>query len=314
MTTIQKQLKDLLSIDEKTSATIFITLFVFILGIIITQSVRIYLEYRERRHFRKLFRLNLIELLKKVRVQSDIYRKNAALLRIESIGKITLKKKDISQVQTLNKIGHKETFNAFFNGIENWPNNQDKYRRAFNCIWDALYSLEYWQDINLDKFNQDFAELNNKRNIVIAEYMDLIDSSLINANLKNEDPRVAEYHLKLQDLHRTWQNLQNRKNQTVFHRHIVVKNKILNNDFPDLEIPLIFKTNKLLNQAVLNYLNLKALMKANEYKIMNLYYVYRKGGRLINVSMNIIEENKRVKIWNLIKNKFIKSKRKVIRF
>ncbi len=293
MNSLQDIIKTVFNIDENTSATIIITLFVFVVGIIIHSSIRIVSKYMKRINIRKMFLLNLHDLQKKSNHQAEKYKATASQFDFNHTGNFALYRIDISQLEILKEIGYTNSYNAFFSGIENIYRLKNIYRKAFTKMWEAVFALKYWQEKSEDLtfFNKTYASHMEKRNQSLKPYHQLIDSSVTDkANLNNPDQNIVSYFKRVNSIHYEWQQLETpyRERVDVHHQNVVLKHRKLNMEYQRLNIPILNITNTYLLEASSHFTNLSNLLKTYKEMYNSFSLTFRKHSRLINKGRRIL--------------------------
>jgi hypothetical protein len=292
MSQLQEYLNKTFNIDDRTSATIIITLFVFVLGILVNQLLKVISDFLKRKNLRKIFLLNLSELEKRALKQSHEYKSSSEQFSFTYTENFNLQKIDISQLIILKELGYKDTFNAFFSGIENWFKFKNLYRKAFNKIWDAIFAMDFWQGISLEMnhFNTAYSAYNEKRNLALQAFQTLLESKINTENLNHQDSNIAGYYRSLNIIVSDWQRLPKRSRADIIHRNIVLKVRIINRKFEKFNIPIIVDFNSFLLEASLQYQNIRLLYKVYNDRFTSLSILFRKHSRLINKGHLILKK------------------------
>ncbi len=161
MIALHEYLQKAFYIDSNTSATLLITLFVFIAGMLLRLIVIVISNYIKRRRIRKTFNINLRELIKEINEQSIAFENTIETLSIENSEPFRYKRKTISTLSSINNLGYYKIYDAYFHGLENLVKlKMNVKREIFTSMWNSIKSVEYWhnfsfQDKNrlIDKYN-----------------------------------------------------------------------------------------------------------------------------------------------------------------
>jgi hypothetical protein len=194
-------------IDPDTSATILITLFVFVSGLIITAVASYIAGLINRNTRREIMRLNLIDFAKQLDTQAHSYRRFSRQLNVKNYKTVTFSRSDISQTSNLKVVGYENMYNAFFH-LPTWPNRSKKLK-AFSQIWQIIEVVTYWQQKATEDYEQFlplYNEYNQRRNEAVSEYFDFIRPILISANKKVIDAGYAEYLSAVDAIHVAFEN------------------------------------------------------------------------------------------------------------
>lgn len=166
MRTILEFVNRIFDIDNETSATVIITLTVFILGYFLNWIYRIVKAYNKRKAIRKLISDLLKEISKTSIVQAKHFIEFKNILTIEHFGVFDLKKTPINHLNNIIKIDFITIYDAFFTGLENLFFKKKK-RMLFNKIWSHISTLIYWEQQypkGLEAFIKKFNEYEDNRN------------------------------------------------------------------------------------------------------------------------------------------------------
>lgn len=145
----QKFIEDAFNIDSNTSATIIITILVFVLGYIITSLAKGTSKFFLRQANRKLFIKNLETLITSLRKRQEVLQEQLKHLEIERITVVPLAKIQFFQAQILYSMGYKTSFECFFIGFENvlrWRKNKKLRNKAFVKVWENMANIEFWEN------------------------------------------------------------------------------------------------------------------------------------------------------------------------
>lgn len=290
MTNLQAYLEKSYGIDPNTSATIFITLFIFLVGIVIQQSLSFFGKYMQRRKTRKIFKISLKGFISQVEKQSKEYNKTAQSLSFDKENKFEFKRATIATLSILNDIGYQQTYEAFFFGLENFFKFKvDLKLKAFNKIWDSIKSVEFWHDNSFGEVTQFMDKYNNfneKRNNATENHRKFFEDIML-SHIGQKDPeRIGIYLQAAQRIHTQWQNYPNRTRPNIIHKQLIVRLRILNKKNQDINIAN--RMNDDLLEASLWFQNQNSLLKAHRNQFVIYSRIFRMYYRLCKKANEIL--------------------------
>ena len=187
-----------LGITSDTAATIVLTLFTIFLASFFTEIITSFKSYLQRRVYRKLLKINLVELKKGLHKQADSYDKFSKQLNIEYTGGYTFTSCSIPAHNLISQIGYENIYKALFNGIENiFPSF--KKTTAFNNIWETIEFLKLFHQKSFEdsvKYGIKNAEINEQRNKCV-ESVNRITLALI---INREDEPTTDFYQYLKTI------------------------------------------------------------------------------------------------------------------
>lgn len=287
---IQKYLESVFEIDANTSATILITLSIFIIGISIQQLLLLFSKFIERRKTRKIFKISLTGFIKQVKKQSEGYNETAKSFTFDEQTNFEFTRATIYTLSSLNSIGYQKTYEAFFTGFENiWKCNLNLKLKAFNKVWDSIKSVEFWhqksfEDLSdfIDKYN----DLNEKRNIAIENHRRFFESIITEINNKSVPAKVGLYIQDVDRIHVDWQKLKNRTRPNIIHRYLIIKLRIINRKNSNIKI--VNRMNENLLDATKEYQNQRNLLKTQKDQFENYSMNFKLFYRLSSKAKNVL--------------------------
>ena len=116
---MQEFIEKYFKIGHDASATLIVTLIIFILGYAISAIVYILSRYFNRRSHRKMFINNLLGLNKAIKAQENGFLATLKSMNFEENTFWVYDKVDFFQLSAFREIGYKDSFKSFFYGIEN---------------------------------------------------------------------------------------------------------------------------------------------------------------------------------------------------
>jgi hypothetical protein len=271
---MQEFIEKLFNIGHDASATIIITILVFVLGYIITGIGRIISNFIRRAAVRKLFLENIKSLNVSIREQERIYKVMADAFYIHKDPSWDTFKVELFQIAVFKEISYKETFQAFFTGIENVFSCKKKIKRkAFNKLWENVASAELWTNKAFNDFTPTL-EKYNSYDTARAEAITTMRKAwekAFSAGAKGQlPPNELEYYTKMGEITLDYKIIptQERTKPFVTHRKLVLRMRILSKKYAPI-------SNRDLNDAAME----ASYQYANMRNILNVvreqYLIYK---------------------------------------
>lgn len=282
-------INELFSIQNETSATIVITLTIFILGFILTGVMNIIRAYNSRKSIRNLFIDLLIEVSKTALKQADYFKSFEDILSIENKDFFRLKKTPINHLDNLSKLSINAFHEAYFTGFENIFCRKIR-QKAFNKIWIHISSLSFWEEKHhneLKDFINKFNSYENKRNDELETWRKISDQLIYMAQQQNVEGKLREYFTKYDKIVYTWQNAGQNTHYFVVQRDLIEPLRKLNREYKELPFVLTL-TNPLLG-VTSGYENLVSLLNVNKITYHSHYQSYKNSGRIIAKAIKILK-------------------------
>jgi hypothetical protein len=274
MREIQLILQVWFNIDPNTSATIIITVIVFILGISIQQFIQLISNLRSRSRTRRVFRNALETHIKQVRRQSSGYLKTSETVKFDSNSPLEVMRATIFSASSFENIGFKETFLAYF----------------FNKIWESIHSVDRWfikANEDISYFLENSNRHNEKRNTAADNHRKVIDFLAATYNGKEVEKKLADYLVKLDAIHTQWQNLENATRPDILHTELIVPTRNLNNQHRDLEIAIRMNDNLL--AASMEFQNQRNLVDATKVQFFRYSVSFKMYAMVMEKGMKILK-------------------------
>jgi len=257
-------LENTFSINDNTSATIIITLTVFILGYIITGLAKSISAYINRIKYRNLFKEMIIEIARCSEIQSDNINKLIGTINIANNGYFNLKKQNINLLNNFNQISFESFYGSYFKGIENLFNRKKiiYFNKTFGLI-DALTKNEIQILIELDKcvinFNKHADNWNDSTEKVKLSIEDL------NLYLDGQDVPiyVGEFFQQIDKLISDWQKFENPTRYDIVYNNLIKPIIKLYNENKHVDLVKISKT--LLDRLMDSEYNYQSMCKSLEF-------------------------------------------------
>lgn len=291
---MQKVIENFFDIGHDASATVIITLLIFILGYLITGVVFVISKFLQRRANRKMFINNLTSLNKTVEFQEKVL--TSLLKNIDFVeNKLGVYNKvDYFQLMLFHEMSYKDTFKSFFHGFENQISvciKKPLKRKAFTKVWSILSNIEFWDKKMIDGYYEMFERYNKfgaARNKAINElrqmweYLLLVDPntiSQIHKSYLNELALIVKKFSKTPTLKRVGPYFVN--------RNLVLKIRILNKKYPTLPFVKEF-TDKCLEVSS-EYIDMELLVRNTKQQYQIYYYTFREWSRSTKKIIKILQ-------------------------
>lgn len=188
-----------LGISNDITATICVTIVVFLFGVVVNIIIHNFRNYKERSIHRKISKINHKLLIDGLRKEAKNLKCFSNQLIIDHHGSYSYMSIDLPYVIILKKIGYANLYKAYFTGIENFFS---MWRRskidAFNDLWLTAEFLSI-HHINSRIKGEKYIELNGKynelRNFEVQKAQDLLEEFRIrfNRQLESSEPLAVFY-------------------------------------------------------------------------------------------------------------------------
>lgn len=289
MKIIIEYLNNLFNIDNETSATIVITLTVFILGFIITWFINVLRKYFNRRRTRKLFLDLLKEIARTTLRQSNNFFDFSKKLTIENQDIFELDKSPINHLDNISRLSINSFHEAFFTGPENLCCRIIK-QKAFNKIWIHISALSYWEQQypnDLKEFINKFNNYEDKRNEELENWRKLSDELIFQVRQQGPTGRYLEYFTRYDEIVYGWQTAGQNTHYFTVQTDLIEPLRLLNRDFHDLPVVLVLN-NPLL--GVTNYYeNLISTLRVYNRQFNSLGISYKNSSKMITKGLQILK-------------------------
>lgn len=278
---MQEYLNKSFNIDYNNSATIIITVFIFLCGLIFQLFFNYIKIYYSKKRTRKFFKYSVNEFHKKVSNQADEYKRISKSLKFNSDYSFDFKRTTISSIGIFQTLNQEKTFDSYFVGFDRSLKCNRKLKlKAFNKVWGAINSVEFWHDnsfSNREQFISKYNLLNDKRNTSIEKLRQLLEVELFKYNKKSTDA-VSDYIKKYDLIFQNWQTLNDRTRPDIIHRQLILRIRILNRKYQHFE--LVDLTNNLLLEASFNYLELRTLLRITSDEFLHHYFTFKESATI----------------------------------
>ena len=242
METLQNLIIKYFKADENTSATIIITISIFLIGILIQflsiQIKKCFIKKVRRKTFKEIVR-NLSKTIKK---QSDKFIKTSESFSIESLGKFYLTRNVLGHVDSFREFDFVQVYESFL------------YRINFRFINRRKLISKIYEHMKLTtvidaKCNKDIETLFDKLNHLERGYLDSVDSirkkfiklsDYIRYNgTKGLKKDYVEYILAMDGVFADWAKLEDRGHIYVSYSNLTSPLLKVNADFEDCNRELL---------------------------------------------------------------------------
>lgn len=259
---IQEKLIEWFNIDPNTSATIIISLSVFIVGFLFQQLFQSISFYIQRKRTRNIFEIVVKKFIEQVNVQSKVYSKSAKTFVFDRDTSFQFRKATIFTSQSVNQIGYQNIYNAYFSGFENLIKfNKTLKLKAFNKIWSCIISVDFWLDKSfkgVDMFPSKYNGFNDNRAEALENYRKFLDPLMASFDGKEIPKGVAIYISEIDRINIEWQKSRNRLRPDKIHRKLILPLRIYNRKNIN---PISVEMNSFLLDATRHYINQSYILK-----------------------------------------------------
>ncbi|WP_282037363.1 hypothetical protein [Saccharicrinis aurantiacus] len=280
-------IKCIFSIDNNTTATILITVFVFLMGLffqgIFVMIKNIILRKRQRNTF--IYLLNVTS--QSIYRQGLFFEKFSKKLDIKFSGNFTLSQVSITYLSTFEKLEFELLRSSFINGIENLCSSYklNAFTKSYTII-ERIKKIEdsYPGDLNnlYNKFGNYEAKWNKSLELIRQNYDEILDQVRINNTVRNELER--EFVDKLDQTIFKWQQTKNRNSIYTVQNELVIPLLALFKEQRYIQITANLRTLKtqLLN-AEIYYMNLENIINLYKGQFDSYASIYKNTRRIINL-------------------------------
>lgn len=276
-------LKTTFNIDNNTSATLIVTLSVFILGFMITGLAKSVITYRYRKNYRKIFKGMINEIAYCTKKQSINFNKLIGTLRIDNEDYFRLKKQNINLLNNFNQIPFETFYSAYFKGIENICKR--KKLTAFNKAFGYTDSLsknesQYISELNncIINFNKNTDKWNNSvENVRLT-----VENIRLSIDGKDVPRYVAKFFQTMDTIIFDWQKIENRSQYYIAYSKLITP--MLNLYDKNEHHDIVKITKMLLDNLMDSEYHYQCMIKSLEFSRLlfsNFEYQYRCTNRIL---------------------------------
>lgn len=187
LTQLQNTLNNWFGIDNNTSATILITVIIFVIGLSFTEVLKSLNAIIQRKRIRNMCKINFKDLELGIKKQEKAYLKYIESLTFSNRRGFNFSEVEITPIVALQEIGFTKIYESYFTGIENIFINKNKLR-AFKKLWSIIVVIPIWQEKIKSYSNQQLAnynEWNDKRNLSLRKFNKLCDAFIFDKEIDN---------------------------------------------------------------------------------------------------------------------------------
>jgi hypothetical protein len=293
MQPIINYLVESLGIDKNTSATIVLTLLIFILGYCISWLNTAISNYKLRRNYRRIFNDVITSISQNIQFQSKLFHEAHRIANIETIGNYNFKKGTITHLDSIDKLEFRDVYNSYLTGVENICLSKKKLK-SFNKIYGRI-SLLKTIDSNLfsetDRMNDRYHESEQKWHESIDEMRQITDALHVQLNGQHFSERFSQYIEGMDRIILAWQQLENRTKTTNVKRHFVDRLLEHNRLFQNQRFQgdsIILQTNTVLLNAQHHFDNMVGTLEVLSNSFLSYHRTFRATKKILDVSMKIL--------------------------
>jgi hypothetical protein len=276
------------NIDSNTSATLVITLSIFILGYLLNWINNIIVGLRTRRNYRKLFQAITDSIIYSIDLQSKNFVKAAKTLNINHQNDYFLQTVTITHLDNVDRLDFKLVYDSYFLGLENLFS--ERKLKAFNKSFGRLALIKNTEERipqELSSFIQKFNEHENKWNEAAEQIRQFYDNLHRQVDGGTFPARVADYLTRMDRTIFRWQNLDGRTEYSILHNELINPLLTLNREFQDIGLTLNF--NSLLLNASHHFDNMEKTLNVYNEIFRNHSLTYRAANRILKKSISILK-------------------------
>lgn len=290
MKSIQNYFSLNFNIDNNTSATILITLLVFLCGILATWFAKFIYGFITRKENRKLLIILVDQVVDSNRKQSLQFNNAWNRISIESYKTgLGMKRASFHFSEILNQLGYNNCYFAFFNGVENIPNRlfKNSYKlKAFMKLWEIINACEFWVDKAFNDAENIFDKINyygDLRNEALDNFRKIIDRYKIEWATIGVSHDHLQYIVELDSILVNWQNAKDCRTPFVAQNQLIEPTLKLNRKFQNLSI--ILEINDYLLKASFYYENMQNCILTFRKQFVIYSANFRCNYRLLEVAI-----------------------------
>lgn len=285
---LQNLINGWFKVDSNTSATIIITVLVFISGIIFTEIIKELSAYFKRRKIRKICNYNFKNLENGIEKQSKYYLKYCESLNFKNTSGFKFTSIIIHSIYIFENIGYPNIYEAYFFGFENLFKGK-KELKAFSKLWSCVIAMQQWQDQMKDIMQnqiQNFNKWNDFRNTSLAEFYKIFDPLIVKLLDPNIPIYLAEYLLQLDEIQVVFQKSDDNRNPVIVQNLMVLPTLEINRQFK--HIPEIHNLNPHLLSSIMAFENMDRNLNHNLSQSKTYYFTFKGYSKLVKIAKKII--------------------------
>lgn len=278
-------------ISPDTTVTIFITVFVFIVGFLL-RRISIWLSsFFARRKLRKILKITVMELSKETNKQSIAFKKTSNEFSFSNSNAVfNFRKSPISATSIIINTGYNSFYEAYFTGFENsFKCKQDLRFRCFYKLWTSSNNVVYWlnrsDEQKITEKYSNYLQENNRCLIQLRKYLEAIYTEF-QANNQKFNKNSTEYVIKVDKIHKHWQELENRTNHKVSNEELVKKLYELNQEYQNL----IFanEMNNILLESIRHFNDQSNYLNSQRKQYEDYSRIFKNYSRYCNLAVKVL--------------------------
>lgn len=273
-------------VDENTTATIFITLFTFSVGLFATWLAGRIKEAKERKSYKKSLLLILKDFSKTCEKQAQVVTSSLDRAGLSKGNDFIISRIPIGTLDYLNKID----FTLFLKNFE--PTcYKNKFSKAVSKLFSLIAQIKVQND-SIAEFSKMIFEDYRKHENSFYDNIDRLRQIHDELALKlNDGPVLANVEKKLIagyfKIFRDWREAGEKTDVTSEQGEIVKKILEVNKQFQD--VPLILQTNTIAIRADQAYINILKIDEMLRSKFRDFIHFHRRAHKLTEVIIKILE-------------------------
>jgi hypothetical protein len=173
---VQKLFHQLFNVDDNTSATIIITLLVFLLGYLANALVKDIEKYKQRKANRIILLKTLQSLIVSLKKRREGAAEQIPHFTMENLSRVAAVRIQFFQMSILQSMGFKTAFESFFYGVENmviFPKKRRLKSKAFIKLWENMSNIDFWEGEMHRMLEPGLVEI-NRINELLAKPLELL--------------------------------------------------------------------------------------------------------------------------------------------
>ena len=296
--TIQDTLNHLFRVQSQTSATIIISLSIFVLGFAFTEIIKGIGRIRKRKTIKRILFQCLDNLVLQISAQAKSYISFSETFNLRgahSGSQYSLQTVNFFPVDVIKQIGYDNLFGVFFAGFRNALRQifvRERRINAFNQIWACIENAKSWQEVT-DSQSKQLIEIinaaNSRRESALYDYFDFIAPEIFNAVNSDEIKAtiLGEYLLEVLKIRSNWNNMEDNTNPIVMHQNLVLPIMQIDNKYK-IDVSQTYESSKFLQKAFAGYSEMDRV--TNNCKAMYLHQglSFENYANLITTSKKIL--------------------------
>ncbi|HET8829750.1 MAG TPA: hypothetical protein VFM79_10430 [Pelobium sp.] len=285
---LQNLINNWFNVDSNTSATILITILVFISGILFTEILKELSSYFRRRKIRKICDFNFKNLETGIEKQSKYYLKYCESLNFQNTSGFKFTSIIIHSINIFENIGYSNIYEAYFFGFENLFKGK-KELKAFAKLWSSVVAIPQWQNQMKDIMEnqiQNFNKWNDFRNNSLAEFYKIFDPLLVLVLNPDTSTYLREYLLQLDEIQVNFQIKSNYRNLIIVQESMVLPTLEINRKFK--HISETHNLNPHLLSSTMAFENMEKNLNHNLSQAKTYYFTFKGYSKLVKIAKTII--------------------------